>query len=198
MKQKIFIGMLFFLCISAQAADSKKMFDRTYWCERAPRDGVTAQAQEVKKIIIGHTVTDLGDAVVTLRAIQNTHMDNEDFNFDDIGFNFCLDKDGNGYRCRPRNQAPSMLRGHNIGSCGISCIGQFDKSEVTDAMAQSWGKHLGLIAFEYGFKELKRGENIFTMSELSEKYPVSPGQYFLAQFDFMVNVANEELARLRQ
>lgn len=193
----ISLALAAFFVLPAFAMEQEgQIFDRSHWSERDQKADVSKQEPKILRIITGHTVTKESNAIETLRAIQKYHMD--DKKWADIAYNFCLDEDGNGYRCRTIDQAPAILPGHNIGSCGVGLIGRFDENEVTETMARKWGKRFGEIAFECGFEKLVRQENIFGMSERSSNYPVSPGVHFMEKFDFIVEIANERLTELAQ
>lgn len=194
--------LLSFACMSLFAMDNQrgKTYSRNEWGACEARSDVSARSEDVVRIVIGHTVTDLGDPILTLQRIQKTQMDlNGDFKFSDIYCNDALDSCGNRYRCREKNQLPTMVAGKNRGSCCIGCIGRFDQNEVSVEMARGWGLKIAEIAVEYNLKKLERGVNIFGMSELAPKeYPSSPGKLFMAKFDFIVEVANKEIARLNE
>jgi hypothetical protein len=189
------------------AADTTEhsMLKRRDWNAKEAKSDLTKQSDSVGKIIIGHTVTDLDDSKKTILSIQTTHMDS--YGFSDIAYNFCLDTEGYCYECRDCQYAPALLKGHNLGSCGIGVIGDYRVLEQKDIKARTvskevaiaWGKHIGKIAHSFGIKKLTRLENIFGQCELdAQKYPDSPGQSFMEKFDLIVKTANQELLNLQQ
>lgn len=192
------------LGINLYAMDNEgHRFKRKDWNAREPKPDLTKQSESVVRIIIGHTVTDLDNSILTIQSIQRTHMD--DYGWSDIGYNFCLDEK-DCYECRDCKYAPALLQGYNLGSCGIGVIGDYrvldDQSTKTRKVSQetaiAWGKHIGKIAHELGIKKLVRGENIFGQCEKNpHKYPVSPGQSFMENFDFIVEKANEKIQSLQ-
>jgi hypothetical protein len=148
------------------------------------------------RIMIGHTVTDLGDSRRTLQSIQNSCLANA--NSADIGYTTCFDKNGFRWDCRPYEYVPAILQGHNVGSCIIGLIGNFHEEAVTDEMVLAWSHHIANIAGDLGFDHIERGRNIFAMSEKNPaRYPISPGQHFMARFDEIVAKANTALKKLK-
>lgn len=156
---------------------------------------------KIDRIIIGHTVTDLGEPAATLRAVQLEHMSGEK-PFADISYHRCFDTDGNAYACRPFKIVPSLLKGSNPGSCALGLIGRFDEQgrDLSDDTVELWAKALGTLAFELEFPKLLRGQNgnVFGMSELApDRFPISPGHKFLVKFDLIIEKANGYLDALR-
>lgn len=195
---KSFLVILLF-GLSARAMDENveqdiQVFDRSSWTSIGPRNDISKQ-KKVIRIVIGHTVTEAGNPRLMLQLMQKAHMDPKgDFNFSDIAYNECIDDEGNVYHCRAKEHAPSILKDYNLGSCGVGCIGNYHETDVTETMARQWGKAIATIAHQYGFNMLKRGENIFAMSELNPvRYPISPGQHFMKHFDLIIEVANQQL-----
>lgn len=146
------------------------------------------------RIIIGHTVTDLGDSAKTVKHFQTAALGASSGSADGP-YHFCLDKDGFCFEMRPLDVLPAILGGQNAGSCGVGLVGNFHENVVTQEMAKRFGKHLGRIAHLMKLEKLKRNVNIFAMSELSSRFPISPGENFMKQFDYIVEIANRELAR---
>lgn len=150
------------------------------------------------KIIIGHTVSVFHqDHVLAVSMLQKNQMSTRDF--DDIGYHFILDSHGQRFDGRSLDKDPCILIGHNKGSCGVGILGRCDKHEdainIDIELLDAWGKHLGLIAYELGIKNLVHKENIFGMSDLAERFPISPGQHFMSQFPEMLEIANDYLSK---
>lgn len=197
----------------------KTFITRKGWGARPPKNQ-DKRKESATFILIGHTVTyDARGAAPTLLAIQSNCQDN--LKWDDLPYNRCLDREGFQYEGRDLDVSPAMLvikdppRCGNSFSCGVGIIGRLDEHEdainVTKELAIKWGLQLASLAKELGFKQLVRPENggdlgrnradiasgranICGMSDLSEKYPISPGIGFMRNFDFILSVANEALS----
>lgn len=149
------------------------------------------------KIIIGHTVSEHENPLERVQTIQKDHRST----WAEVGYHFMLSVCGECYEGRDLCHVPCILQGHNAGSCAVGVIGRFhdcvDASPITEQTVWYWGKHLGLIAFKLNFSQLVKKENVFLMSELSERFPKSPGIHFIDNYDEILRIANEELAALR-
>lgn len=193
---------------------------REAWGAKPPKKQDMRTNGPARFINIGHTVTydKKGGAIPTLLAIQANCQ--EALGWDDLPYNRCLDRDGNLFECRSFNVSPAMLlikdppQCGNSYSCAVGIIGRCDDHEdaikVTKELIIKWGLQLASMAKELGFKELVRPKNgkdlaknradiasgranICGMSDLSDKYPISPGIGFMKNFDSILEVANQAL-----
>lgn len=206
----VYLLLLQSLLSAADFDPLQHVCDRQGWGAKPAKNDLelrtTYDCPKASKIVIGHTVhkvTRSSDSKEIMRSIQVAHM-GQGFNFDDIAYNCCLDQEGECFECRPYDKVPSLLKGHNADGCAVGLIGRFDEHEdsqiITDEMVKRFGKQLGRIAYEkLGFSSLERNKNIFAMSELSDRYPLSPGKRFMDRFDEIVKIANQEIEkRLKQ
>ncbi len=194
------------ISITASAMEARDDFivednliSRLGWQAKPAGSGLKKHSGPIKIMVIGHTLTKLGDSVLTMKSMQRNAI--EEKKWADIGYHYCLDVDGKCFEGRPLDTEPCMIVGHNDRSCALGLIGRFDENveamTISGAVAKKWAKHIAKIAYDLGFEEIKRGRdgNIFAMSELSSKYPISPGQRFLDRFDEIVSLANLELIK---
>ena len=99
--------------------------ERLTWAQEYPED--------VTKIIIHHTATtsDLDDPESAIRAIYYYHAISRGWG--DIGYNYIIDQYGNVYEGRAGGEG--VVGGHsagfNVGSIGISILGNYEESELS-------------------------------------------------------------------
>jgi|GEM_PF-1862905 len=215
MRQSIkIIIWLFLLSGAGIAADptsnpDKDVYTRKDWGAAEARGGLEKHSKygfdKPVRIIIGHTAhssktIENETSVAIMLSMEADHMGK---GWATIGYNFCVDKHGSCFNCRDCDIVPSFCKGENPGTCAIGIIGRFDEhaesQDVTDDMVMRIGKQIGRIAYcELGYTHLKHGENIFGISERSERFPVSPGARFMARFDEIIVFANNEIKRRSQ
>ncbi|MFA6528779.1 MAG: N-acetylmuramoyl-L-alanine amidase, partial [Candidatus Gracilibacteria bacterium] len=99
--------------------------ERLAWAQEYPED--------ITKIIIHHTATtsDLDDPEAAIRAIYYYHAISRGWG--DVGYNYIIDQYGNIYEGRAGGEG--VVGGHsagfNVGSIGISILGNYEESELS-------------------------------------------------------------------
>jgi RNA polymerase sigma factor (sigma-70 family) len=106
----------------------------------------------IRKVIVHHTAIDEPDPVKQIQAIQRFHTQSR--GWDDIGYNFLIDRAGTVYEGRwAREYASGELHdgedgaghgvigahaaGYNTGSVGIALMGTYSAAHITDAAMAS-------------------------------------------------------------
>ncbi len=157
-----------------------------------------------KTIVLDHTGLDLGDSIITMRAIQRTQMDaHGPFKYNDIAFNRYIDSAGNEFEGRSKEVMPSVCPGRNLGKYVVGFIGRFDgqenAKEVDGNMVIRWGKALGKLAFELEFDSLTVKKNVVTTCQLAgEQDQLNRRKKILDKLHLIVYVANQHLMNLRK
>ncbi len=105
-----------------------------------------------------------------IRAIELFHVESN--GWDDIGYNFLVDRYGRVYEGRyggvDENVVGAHIRGFNQGSVGVAVIGSFGRSELPAAAQASLQR---LIAWRLDLAHVDPLSTLIAVSDGSERYP---------------------------
>ncbi len=148
---------------------------------------------KIEKIILHHTAeaTSERDPMEIMRAIYKYHTITRGWG--DIGYNFVIDKEGNIYEGRsgPPNTVGAHVAYHNIGSIGISLMGNFQIEKPTERQIEVLEVLLAKLSHDYNVDPLgktlflgKRSNNITGHGEVARHghSTACPGKYFTNLF----------------
>jgi hypothetical protein len=115
----------------------------------APYRGTVAVADGLERAIVHHTVNGNGysraQVPSMLRSIQAYHQDTR--GWDDIGYNFVLDRFGTVWEGRARSLYEPVIgahaQNHNDGSVGVAYLGDGRSRGLTSATITNLGRFLG-------------------------------------------------------
>lgn len=150
---------------------------RTQWDPNGDcqAEGTNDVAPSVERIFVHHTVVfpdyapEEGDDVV--RAICIGHTRNR--GFDDIGYNFLIDRYGTIYQGRAGGILQAVegahAQGFNAGSVGIALVGNFQEDQVPPAAARALDTLSAWLTDLHGIAPTGHGEMISTGGQ-STKY----------------------------
>jgi hypothetical protein len=157
----------------AGAAGAPSILSRASWGARPPRrtPGTTA---DLKIAIVHHTVT--GNSYTAaqvpqiLRSVQAYHLDAR--GFDDIAYNFVVDRFGRIWEGRAGGTTNVVVGGHsqgfNTGAVGVVALGDFRTASVTTAMFESIAR---VIAWKLALHRVDPRSTVPFTSAGSSKYP---------------------------
>ncbi len=144
---------------------------RSTWCpnNNCPPDA-TPVPTNVKFLIVHHTATsnNQSDWAAVVRAIWNYHVNSN--GWDDIGYNFLVDPNGNIYDGRPDDTKGAHFSGHNSETSGISFLGTYTTTAPSSASIgafenlAAWKacqKNIDVLAIKY---HSSSGLNLHTIS----------------------------------
>lgn len=122
-----------------QATANVDIRSRSSWGARAPSADPTIEP-DLSFAVVHHTALLSADAYGPddvpdlLRAMQAYHMDAR--GFDDIGYNFIVDRFGRAWEARAGGTTKAVVgahaSGYNFGSVGVAVLGNFDLEQPTD------------------------------------------------------------------
>ncbi|GLV39464.1 Peptidoglycan recognition protein SB1 [Carabus blaptoides fortunei] len=162
---------------------------RTSWGARNAKK-VTRMARAAQYVVIHHTAgnqcANENACATRLKNIQSDHMSGNK-NYDDIGYNFLIDHNGNIYEGRGWGVSGAHAPGYNSKSVGISIIGNYQTSQVSDKAAQAakdviaCGVSNGKIISNYkilGHRQTKAtacpGDNLYQLIKTWSHWSSSP------------------------
>jgi len=140
-------------------------------------------ATRVKAVFIHHT--DSGNDYTRrevpelLRSLSNDHVENRDW--DDIGYNFLVDRTGTIYEGRAGGIATPVVGAHtlgfNVGTVGIAAIGSYGSGSsvpapMVEAIARLAAWKLGLYGVD------PRGSTFLVSTNDGSRYPEGSGSFF--------------------
>ncbi|QHY99078.1 N-acetylmuramoyl-L-alanine amidase [Streptomyces sp. S4.7] len=166
------------------AAAAPAVEPRTFWQERPPpRRKPERTANEVKAVFIHHTSgpNDYTRPEVPglIRSFAVDHVDSRQW--DDIGYNFLVDRGGIIYEGRAGGIANPVVGAHtvgfNIATVGIAAIGDFsDGTPVPEPMVDSLAR---LIAWKLGLYGVDpRGTAVLVSTNDASRYEKGTRQIF--------------------
>ena len=137
------------------AAGQPPISPRSSWGARPPKVAA-GLAPTVRLAIVHHSVTANdyapGDVPAILRSIQTFHMDGR--GWDDIAYNFAVDKYGNMWEARNGGITNAAIGGHALGAnyetTGVVTLGNFSTATPPQAMINSVGDLLGWKLYLHG------------------------------------------------
>ncbi len=147
----------FALAATTSSPDAPPITSRSSWGARQPK-ATSEVASRLKMGFVHHTVSandyTPADVPEMLRGIQAYHMDVN--GWDDIGYNFLVDRAGQIWEGRSggiaRNVVGAHVGGFNTGSVGVAVIGDYRTAQPTSqsvgAVAQVLGWRLGLAGVD--------------------------------------------------
>ncbi|MDR1823917.1 MAG: FG-GAP-like repeat-containing protein [Bifidobacteriaceae bacterium] len=179
---------------------------RSEWNARSRKNGPSVIATELKGAIIHHTAGSnsysQSQVPAVIKGIQNYHMDSN--KWDDIGYNFLVDKYGGIWEGREGGITLNVVGAHafefNTGSVGISMLGNFETVEPTAEALTSvkkllqWRLPLGGVNLLNGTTVYPKDEKKQTKAVVSGHRDVNstscPGKYLYRRLaDFRVAVS---------
>lgn len=83
--------------------------------------------RKINKIIIHHSASPMNKT--TFEDIKRWHLER---GFNDIGYHWVIDGDGELWKGRPESKIGAHCKGHNRDSIGICLIGNFQHEEPTE------------------------------------------------------------------
>ncbi|MEU6768688.1 peptidoglycan recognition protein [Streptomyces sp. NPDC046853] len=166
-------------------AAKPRIVPRSEWMDGAERGPPARYAKRVKAVFVHHTDTpndyDCADAPRTIRYLYTGQTESRQW--DDIGYNFLVDRCGTIYEGRAGGVGRAVVGAHtqgfNRGSVGIAAIGTFTKGvpvpeAMTDAMA-------ALVAWKLGLTDVDpRSEVRLVSSNSLSRYPKGKSAKFRA------------------
>ena len=134
--------------VAAQSVPPPPIVTRAEWGADETLGSRRRSFGEIRKVIVHHTVTPGTDPAAEVRGILKYHTQSR--GFDDIGYNFLIDRDGTVYEgrwartyeddevhsgedTRGRGVIGAHASGYNTGSVGIALLGTHSTTGVTDA-----------------------------------------------------------------
>ncbi|MGW0902038.1 peptidoglycan recognition protein family protein [Streptomyces sp. NPDC002853] len=171
---------------AGHSAARPRVVPRAEWVGDASGETPPARyAGRVQAVFIHHTDTpnsyDCADAARTIRYLHTGQTEGRQW--DDIGYNFLVDRCGTVYEGRAggieRAVVGAHTQGYNKGSVGIAAIGTFTEGTpvpkaMTDAMA-------GLIAWKLGLSDVDPRATVRLVSTNSlSRYPAGAVEAFSA------------------
>ena len=130
--------------------DNVKWITRDQWGAKAPKKAL-GKVEDFKYLVVHHTSTYTdGICVLTheeglgrrklckdgVKDVQNKHMD--DRGYDDIGYNFLIDRFGNVYEGRGYNVEGGHTYRYNCDSYGVNFLGNFQTKNPSDEAIQAF------------------------------------------------------------
>jgi len=166
------------------SAPEPAIVPRSVWGPGTPGPDTPIQyADEVRAVFIHHTDSgndyDCKDAPDVIRSIEEYHV--RDRAYDDIGYNFLVDRCGTIYEGRPGGISRPVIGAHtlgfNIGTAGIAAIGSFPTGTpvpkpMIDAIARLVAWKLGLAGID------PRGKVTLTSSDSGARFPKGTSHVF--------------------
>ena len=133
---------------STEAYDIPSVRPRSAW-GAGPYHGTVAVADELDQAVVHHTVNGNGYTAAQvpsmLRSIQAYHQDSR--GWDDIGYNFVVDRFGTVWEARARSLYEPVIgahaRDHNDGSVGVAYLGDGRSPGLTSTAVTNLGRFLG-------------------------------------------------------
>ncbi len=157
---------------------SPAIVPRSVWGgDELPRRASPRYARAIRLVIVHHTATPNAyspdQAAAIVRAIDVYHVKGN--GWDDIGYNFLIDRYGHVYEGRAggitRNVIGAHALGFNTGSVGIALIGNFTKERPPAAQLQALER---LIAWRLDLAHVDPASTLTYVSNGSERY--KPGR----------------------
>lgn len=129
---------------------------RSAWGARARKNPDTAPASNVRFAVVHHSVSSNNygpaDVPAQLRSIQAYHMDGR--GWDDIGYNFVVDKFGGVWEGRAGSINDAVIGAHaagfNSGSVGVMVLGTYTSTPASAAAKESVAKVIGWKFSQFG------------------------------------------------
>lgn len=110
------------------------IISRSGWGARAPRDRNTTSWTHRTGFVVHHSA---GPSSQSVKTIQNYHMNSR--GWDDVGYNFLIDRHGRIYEGRGWTVIGAHAKGHNTSNIGVCVIGNYTDTapneEIKDALA---------------------------------------------------------------
>lgn len=153
---------------------------RSSWGARAPREA-PREVQGLDLAVVHHTVNansyPSSQVPAMLRAVQAFHMDAN--GWDDIGYNFLVDRFGRVWEGRSGGVYRSIVGGHSRGfntrSTGVAVLGEFQTATPPTAVVTAIGD---LLAWKFAVHATSpSGTTAYTTTTGSTSHP--PGTYVL-------------------
>ncbi len=126
-----------------KATTPSKIISRNEWGARTPTGQYTPNAP-ISQQVLHHTAGRQLSANATpaeeaaeMRAIQAQHQGQ---GWIDIGYHLVVFPSGRIYEGRPANVLGAHVAGHNTGTVGISCAGNYEIASPTAAMLDAIGR----------------------------------------------------------
>lgn len=149
-----------------------RVYERSSWTDRARKDTIDCTIGSsvlglgcrsdvgLRHGVVHHTVNDNGYSEASvpsmLRGIQGYHMDTR--GWDDIGYNFVIDRFGRVWHARAGDPNEPITGGHTLGlnteSVGVSVLGTFTSADVPEAVVQAIGMFMGWKLGRHGVDPL--------------------------------------------
>jgi len=161
-------------------------------------------AETIKKIIVHHTAENMSidkNADEVIRAIYYYHSRSRGWG--DIGYNFLIDTNGNIYE--GRFGGPKVVGGHvvnhNVGSIGISFLGNFENAPPTAAMIRSFVKFSRKLGEKYNFDPIAKTKwldsNTFNISGHKE-YSITrcPGHFLYKDLQLVRRILSGDKGKI--
>uniref|UniRef100_A0A8C6NKP1 Peptidoglycan recognition protein 5 n=1 Tax=Nothobranchius furzeri TaxID=105023 RepID=A0A8C6NKP1_NOTFU len=108
------------------------------WGAAAPKQKEALKAP-AQRVVIHHTALQnckgLVECTEHLLSIQRLHMDKRQF--DDIGYNFLVDREGTVFEGRGWGVVGAHTKGHNHDTLGVAFMGNFNNDTPTKEALQS-------------------------------------------------------------
>lgn len=146
-----------------------KIITRSQWRARAPRSRSTTSWGRRTEFVVHHSD---GPVTQTPRAIQDFHMDGR--GWDDVGYNFLVDRGGRIYEGRGWLTIGAHATGHNTSGIGACVIGR-DGADITPEARAAVRWLYEEACRRAGRKLSRRGHG-----ELSGNNTACPGRTLLA------------------
>lgn len=149
-------------------APRPSIVSRLEWSARAPKSSYTQH--NVQRIVVHHSYIPNQSqykGALSIRGIQNYHMDDPKTSWNDIGYHFLIGPEGTIYQGRPE----TVVGAHaspNTNAVGICCIGDYDpeKDPIPPVMEKSLVELLSWLCSNY---KVNPGINIYGHCDYSPK-----------------------------
>ncbi|KAE8737548.1 peptidoglycan-recognition protein [Frankliniella occidentalis] len=136
------------------------LMTRDDWLGRLSRGTPSRMTMPVDLVIIHHTAyevcTTKAKCKQQVKRVQNQHMDDPNFRYFDIGYNFLVGADGLVYEGRGWDAVGAHLHGWNQKAVGVAILGTFTNVTAPPALQTAlysllqWGESLGKLTKDYG------------------------------------------------
>ncbi len=157
---------------------------RADWGARAPK---CSTATSPYRATIHHTVTPTSDSMsaeARLRQIQSYHMDTQ--GWCDIGYNYLVSRDGRVWRGRGAQVLGAHVEDDNTGNVGISFMGTYTSTKVTDTQLCNGAKLLAELHHDFPAIGLNRTD---VKGHRQRGSTACPGDALYGQIDAMLRKA---------
>ena len=157
---------------------------RSTWGARAPKRTISTTS-ELRLAVVHHSVNSNGytaaQVPALLRSIQAYHMDAQ--GWDDIGYNFLVDRFGGTWEARDGGMdkvaAGGHSRGFNVGSTGVVVLGDFMQDSPPPAAVAAVGE---LLAWKFAIHGVNPAGTVSYYTSIGSS-SLAPGTHVLPRIN---------------